>query len=79
MFLVFSITVTRLQLRSIAADENHLSSSEVQLQKYMHNLKYNGLSSNKRKRLISGISKMIGKALSWMLVTSYATKITRKH
>lgn len=38
-----------------------------------------GLSPKKRKRLISGISNMVWKALSWMLVDSYATKITLKH
>lgn len=38
-----------------------------------------GLSPKKRKRLISGISKRVWKALSWMLIDSYATKITLKH
>lgn len=54
--------------RNIATYENHLSSSEVQLRKFTHNVRDNGLSPKKQKRLISGISKMIWKTLSWMIL-----------
>lgn len=63
-----------LQLRNIG--KNHLSRSEVHLQKYLHSVR--DLSPKRRKSLISGVWEMIWKALGWMVLGTSATEIKLK-